>query len=55
MNYKCTTCGETFTDFTDCNGDSCNRCDDGYIEQVDSEDAYYFDEDDWGLDEEWED
>ena len=57
--YKCTTCEETFTDFKDCHGDKCNRCEDGQAEQVDSDDDlsmdYYdyedeYDEEDMGWD-----
>ena len=57
--YKCTneTCEEKFTDFKDCNGHTCNRCDDGQIEQVDTDDDLgmdYYDYEDDDL-EDWED
>lgn len=60
--YKCSNvaCNETFTDFADCQGDVCNRCQEGVVEQDDSEEelGYNFYEDDfgdWDFDEEWED
>lgn len=31
MRYQCDNCGQAFDDDEDVNGDSCNRCDDGYV------------------------
>lgn len=31
MRFYCDSCGQTFEDDRDCEGDSCNRCDDGTI------------------------
>ena len=35
MLYKCQQCGEEFSSFQDCEGDTCNRCG-GCIEQAES-------------------
>jgi predicted nucleic acid-binding Zn-ribbon protein len=36
--YKCNNCGQTFYDVADLAGNSCNNCDDGYVEIIEFED-----------------
>ena len=42
--YKCDNCGQEFWDLWDCEGDACNRCDDGEIYIIEYDDDEIFDE-----------
>lgn len=44
MKYMCDNCGRTYNSDEDCDGDTCNLCEDGMMNEV--EDIDYDDQDD---------